>query len=62
MQDVARGYSECQSAFQSLLGHVYNLVKSNKQNRRAFLKSLLRHFDEYEVQISVSWFNHKDTL
>eukprot|EP00731_Ephydatia_muelleri_P018474 Em0011g514a len=46
--DLVRGCTEHPTASQSVLAHVYTLVRSNKQHRRAFLKALLRHFEELE--------------
>ena len=34
----------------SHLAHLYSLVRSTKTQRRAFLRALLRHFEDYEVQ------------
>ena len=48
-QGVVRGHTDSATSPQSLLGHVYSLIRSNKQHRRAFLRALLRHFENYEV-------------
>ena len=48
-QGVVRGHTDSVTSPQSLLGHVYSLIRSNKQHRRAFLRALLRHFENYEV-------------
>ena len=52
-QDLVRGCTEHPNAPQSVLAHVYTLVRSNKQHRRAFLKAVLRHFEELEVLFSI---------
>ena len=54
MQEVPRGYC-CDSLGNqsSLLAHVYSLVRSTKQHRRAFLRALLRYFEDYEVFLTL---------
>ena len=49
-QGMVRGHTDSATSPQSLLGHVYSLIRSNKQHRRAFLRALLRHFENYEVK------------
>ncbi|XP_064386068.1 nipped-B-like protein isoform X2 [Halichondria panicea] len=50
--EVPRGFANDSVGSQlGLLGHVYTLLRSNKQHRRAFLRSLLRHFEDYECSI-----------
>lgn len=46
--DVVRGCTDNATNPQSVLAHTYSLIRSNKQNRRAFLRALLRHFEDYE--------------
>ena len=48
-QTEARGFMEQNSSHTSLLAHVYSLVRSNKQHRRAMLRAVLRYFEDYEV-------------
>ena len=54
MQEIPRGYY-CDSLGNqsSLLAHVYSLVRSTKQHRRAFLRALLRYFEDYEVHLTI---------
>ena len=49
-QDVSRGCTDSATNPQGMLAHVYSLIRSNKQHRRAFLKALLRYFEDYEVR------------
>ncbi|CAI8012871.1 Nipped-B-like protein [Geodia barretti] len=44
----ARGFTEVGSSPTALLAHLYSLLRSNKQHRRAFLRALLRYFEDYE--------------
>ncbi len=54
LQDIPRGYySDSLGNQSSLLAHVYSLVRSTKQHRRAFLRALLRYFEDYEVHLTV---------
>jgi cohesin loading factor subunit SCC2 len=46
--DEARGYLESGSSPAALLSHLYSLIRSNKQHRRALLRALLRYFEDYE--------------
>ena len=50
VQGEARGFTEVGSSPTALLAHLYSLLRSNKQHRRAFLRALLRYFEDYEVQ------------
>ena len=50
IQGEARGFTEVGSSPTALLAHLYSLLRSNKQHRRAFLRALLRYFEDYEVQ------------
>ena len=50
LQDTCRGYNtDNLGNHLSYLSHIYSLVRSTKQHRRAFLKALLRYFEDYEV-------------
>lgn len=48
-KDVVRGSSDSSGSQVSLLSHLYTLMRSSKSQRRAFLKLILRHFEDYEV-------------
>ena len=50
IQREARGFTEVGSSLTALLAHLYSLLRSNKQHRRAFLRALLRYFEDYEVR------------
>ena len=45
-----RGCDGSSTSQHSKLAHVYTLIRSHKQQRRAFLKSLLRHFEDIKVR------------
>lgn len=50
VQDGARGYvTDSIGNTTSLLSHIYIMVRSIRQQRRVFLKVLLRYFEDYEV-------------
>ena len=51
LKDTVRGCTGLSTTPHSKLAHVYTLIRSHKQQRRAFLKSLLRHFEDIKVRI-----------
>ena len=53
-----RGCTDHATNAQSILAHTYSLIRGNKQNRRGFLRALLRHFEDYEVHAYLYCFTY----